>query len=140
MTTPRRRQRGQVLILLGLWWLLFGGGAASALVVYDRSESETKKMIERVVRDERRKDAILTDIDRWESRQEQRDKEVAAQREQLLKILRRKDTRRSQTEPLTARLDATLLEMDQSFLNLRFRIKERVTSAEWAEIVARPNP
>jgi hypothetical protein len=28
--------------------------------------------------------------------------------------------------------------MDQSFLNLRFRVKEQVTSAEWTEIVARP--
>jgi hypothetical protein len=54
--------------------------------------------------------------------------------------LRRKDATRSEAEPIMAKLDKTFLEMDRSFLDARFRVKEQVTTAEWAAIVARPNP
>ena len=130
------RQRGQVLILLAAW-LFFGGGASSALVVYDRPVSETKKAIKRVIADEGRRDAILSYISDWKSGQKKQDKEVSADREELLKTLRRKETQRPELEPTMAKLDATLVEMDRNFLELRFRVKEQVTSAEWAAIVAR---
>jgi hypothetical protein len=29
--------------------------------------------------------------------------------------------------------------MDRNFLDVRFRVKEQVTSAEWAQMVARPD-
>jgi len=129
------KERGQVLILLAMW-LFFGGGAASALVAYDRPASEVKKAIKRVITDGRR-DAILSDVDQWESAQKKQDKKVSAQRDELLKTLRREDARRSEAEPIIARLDETFVEMDRDFLDLRFRVKDQVTSAEWAEIVAR---
>ena len=131
------RQRGQVLILLAAL-LFFGGGASSALVAYDRPVSETKKAIKRVIADEGRRDAILSYLSDWKSGQKKQDKEVSADREELLKTLRRKETQRSELEPTMAKLDATLVEMDRNFLELRFRVKEQVTSAEWAAIVARP--
>ena len=133
-----RRERGQILILLATW-LFFGGGASSALVAYDRPASETKKAIKRALPDDGRRDVILSDISYWTSRQKKQDKEVRADRGELLKTLRRKDTQRAEVEPLLAKLDATFLEMDRNFLDLRFRVKEKVTSAEWAEIVARAN-
>jgi hypothetical protein len=46
---------------------------------------------------------------------------------------------RSDAEPLVAKLDERLLSMDRDFLDLRFSLKRQVTSAEWAEIVARPD-
>jgi len=137
MMTPLR-ERGQVLILLAAW-LFFGGGASSALVVYDRPASEMKKAIKRVIADDGRKDAILSYLSDWKSGQKKQDKEVSADREELLKALRRKETQRSELEPTMAKLDATLAEMDRNFLDLRFRVKHQVTSAEWAEIVARPD-
>ena len=130
------RERGQVLILLAAW-LFFGGGAASALVVYDRPVSEVEKAIKRVIANVERRDVILSDLGQWESGQKKQDKEVSAGRDDLLKILRRKDAQRSEVEPIIAKLDETFLEMDRDFLNLRFREKDQVTSAEWAEIVAR---
>jgi len=133
------RERGQVLILLAAW-LFFGGGASSALVVYDRPASEMKKSVKRVITDAARRDLILSGIDVWEAGQKQKDKAVSSDREELLKTLRRKDAQRSEAEPIMAKLDATLLEMDQSFLNLRFRVKDQVTGVEWAELLARPNP
>ena len=133
-----RTERGQVLILLA-GWLFFGGSASTALVVYDRPASETKNAIKRVIADDGRKDAILSDIGRWESGQKKQDKEVNANREQLLGTLQRKDAQRSELEPAMAKLDAAFAGMDRDFLDLRFRVKERVTSAEWAEIVARRN-
>lgn len=136
MTAPR--ERGQILILLAAW-LFFGGGASSALVVYDRPASEVKKAIKRVITGASRRDVILSDISQWESGQEKQDEQVSEDREKLLKTLRRKDAQRSEVEPLLAKLDETFLEMDRSFLNLRFRVKEQVTSTEWAEILARPN-
>jgi hypothetical protein len=134
----RPRERGQVLILLGIW-LFFGGGAASALVVYDRSPKETKKVVKRVITDDGRRDVILADIGQWEKNLKRQDKEVDAGRKELLEILRRKEAVRSEVEPITAKLDRTFLEMDRNFLDVRFRVKEQVTKAEWAQMVARPD-
>ena len=132
------RERGQVLILLA-GWLIFGGGAASALVVYDRPASEMKKAVKRVIADTDRRDAILSDLSRWKSGQKKQDKEASSDRKELLKILRRKDAERPEVEPIMASLDQTFLQMDKNFLDFRFRVKEQVSSAEWAELVARPN-
>lgn len=133
------RERGQVLIILAASWLLFGGGATSALVVYDRDVSEIKKTVKRVIPKGDRREAILTRVTQWESGQEREDEKVSEDREELLKLLRRKDTQRSELEPILARMDKTLLVMDWDFLNLRFRVKEQVSSAEWADM-ARPKP
>ena len=130
------RERGQVLILLAAW-LFFGGGAASALVVYDRPVSEVEKAIKRVIANVERRDVILSDLSQWESGQKKQDKEVSAGRDELLKTLRRQDAKRSEADPIIAKLDETFLEMDRDFLNLRFRVKDQATRAEWAEIVAR---
>jgi hypothetical protein len=117
-------------------WLFFGGGASTAVVVYDRPPSEVKKAVKRVVPEAARRDAILSDIDGWESTHEKNNDVVNAARERLLETLRRKDAQRSDVEPTMTRLDATFLEMDRNFLDLRFRVKARVTPAEWAELVA----
>jgi hypothetical protein len=134
-----RGERGQVLIILAASWLLFGGGATSALVVYDGEVSEIKKTVKRVIPKGDRREAILTRLSQWESGQERQDEQVSEDREELLKLLRRKDTQRSELEPIMAKLDKTLLVMDWDFLNLRFRVKDQVSSAEWAAM-ARPKP
>jgi hypothetical protein len=134
-----RKARGQILILLA-GWLFFGGGGSSALVVYDRPASEMKKAVKRAITDVDRRDMILSDLSQWKSVQKKQDKAAGADRKELLKTLRRKDAQRSDAEPIMAKLDKTFLEMDRNFLDLRFRVKEQVTSAEWAEIVARPGP
>ena len=134
MSLPR--ERGQVLILLAAW-LFFGGGAASALVVYDRPVSEVEKAIKRVIANVERRDVILSDLSQWESGQKKQDKEVSAGRDELLKTLWRQDAQRSEADPIIAKLDETFLEMDRDFLDLRFRVKDQATRAEWAEIVAR---
>jgi hypothetical protein len=136
--TVLRRERGQILILLA-GWLFFGGGASSALVVYDRPASDVKKVIKRVITDTDRRDVILSELGQWKSDQKKLDKAASSDRKELLKTLRRKDAERSAAEPIMAKLDATFLEMDRKFLDLRFRVKEQVSSAEWAEIVARPD-
>ena len=132
-----RKQRGQVLILLAAW-LYFGGGASTALVYYDRPASEIEKAVKRVIADPGRKNAVLIGIDRWESVQKIHDKNVSADRKELLKTLRRKDAQRSDVEAIAARLDKTFFAADWDFLNMRFGVKDRITSTEWAEIVARP--
>ncbi len=132
----RGAQRGQVLILLATW-LYFGGGATSALVIYDRPASETTKAVKRVVADEGRRAGILSELDQWESEQAKRDKAVSKDREALLEALRRKDSSLSEVEPNLTALDGQLLAMDRAFLDLRFRMKNQVTRAEWAQIVDR---
>jgi hypothetical protein len=135
--TTRARQRGQVLILLAAW-LFFGGGGSSALVAYDRPVSQIEKAVKRVIADPGRRDAILTDISRWESVQKVQNKSVGANRKELFKTLRRKDAQRSDVEPILTTLDNTFFGMDWDFLNFRFQAKEQITSAEWAQIVAQP--
>jgi hypothetical protein len=132
-----RKERGQALILLAAW-LFFSGGASTALIVYDRPASQMKKVVKRAIADPGRRSTVLTDISRWESVQEIHDKSVSADRKALLKTLRRKDAQRSDVESIVARLDKTFFLMDWDFLNMRFEAKERVTSVEWAQIVARP--
>jgi hypothetical protein len=136
MTVPNK-ERGQALILLAMW-LFFGGGASSALVVYDRPVSEMKKAIAHVLPDGDRKDAVESAINQWEYVQQKHNEEVSRNREELLKIMRRKDARRSELEPIMAKLDKRFLVMDWDFLNLRFRVKGQVTSAEWAQIAPPP--
>jgi hypothetical protein len=137
MTVPSR-ERGQLLVLLAAW-LFFGGSASSALVVYDRSPSEIKKAVKRVIKDEGRRGVILSEIGQWESDQERQDKQVGEYRKELLKSLQRKDAQRSEVESTTARMDVRFVEMDRNFLDLRFRVKEQVTRAEWAELVSPSN-
>jgi hypothetical protein len=134
----RHRQRGQILILLAAW-LFFGGGASSALVVYDGSTSDMKKSVKRVIKDEDRKDVILSYLSYWKSGQKDLDEQVSAGRKELFKILRRQDAQRSEVDPIIAKMDEAFLRMDRDFLDWRFRVKDKVTSAEWAEIVARPD-
>lgn len=129
-----RGQRGQTLILLATW-LFFGGGAASALLVYNHPVSEMAKGIERVITGERR-DAILSEIHQWQAVEETREEIVGENREALFKTFRRKDGARAEMEPTLERLDRTFLVMDREFLDLRFRVKEQVTRAEWSAIVA----
>ena len=132
----RPRERGQLLILLGMW-LFVGGSAASALLVYDRPAKEVKKAVKRAIVDAGRRDSILSYLSSWKSIQELQDRNVSAYREKLLDTLRHKDAQRFETESIMANLDITLAQMDRNFLNLRFHVKEQVTRAEWAEIVAR---
>jgi hypothetical protein len=136
MTNPK--ERGQLLVLFAVY--LFLGGASSALIVYDRSASEVKKAVKRTVTDSARKNTILTYIDNWDALRKQQDKGISSLRAALFKNLRRQDTTRAQADQITAKLDAAALEMDQSFLNLRFRLKDQTTSAEWAAIVRQPEP
>jgi hypothetical protein len=117
-------------------WLFFGGGASTAVVVYDRPPSEVKKAVKRVVPEEARRDAILSDIEHWESTEKKHNEDVRAARERLLATLRRKDAQRSDVEPTMTRLDAIFVEMDRNFLDLRFRVKEQVTPAEWVGLVS----
>jgi hypothetical protein len=134
----RHRQRGQILILLAAW-LFFGGGASSALVVYDGSTSDMKKSVKRVIKDEDRKDVILSYLSYWKSGQKDLDEQVSAGRKEVFKILRRQGAQRSEVDPIIAKMDEAFLRMDRDFLDWRFRVKDKVTSAEWAEIVARPD-
>ena len=135
--TSTSRQRGQTLILLATW-LLLSGGATTVLVVYDRSSSDLTKAIKTTIADDHRRNEILTEINLWESVQEMRDEQVGDDRKALLKALRRKDAQRADVAPITARLDAQFSAMDRDFLDLRFQLKQRVTRAEWTEIVTRP--
>ena len=133
----RAQERGQILILMGAW-LLLTGGASSALLVYERPASEVERAVKRALPESERRDRILIAIKRWESTQTLRDEMVSEDRELLLDALRRRETERDQVTQFTRKLDTSFAAMDQDFLDLRFRIRQEVTSSEWAAIVAQP--
>jgi hypothetical protein len=135
MRSAAAGERGQALILLAMW-LFFGGGAASALFVYEHPVAEMRKAVEQLPEGGSRKAAILADIKQWEAVQKGQNEKVAEQRKQLLQALRRKDTQRSALDPMLAELDKSFLVMDWDFLNLRFRVKEQVSAADWAKIAS----
>ena len=133
------RARGQVLILLASW-MLFSGGAASALVAYDLTTGELRKSVKRSIADEGRRKTMLQDIRQWESIQKLRDEVIGADREEILRVLRRQNAQPTEVEPVAMKLDETIQVMDGEFLDLRFRLKAHVTSEEWKRIAPPPNP
>ncbi len=138
MSGPHK-QGGQILILLAGWYFFFGG-SASALLVFDRSVKETKQVIERVIPDGDRKEAILSIIKQWQSSQKKLDKRVGADREDLIDLLRRKDATRAEADVVMTKLDQTFAQVDKNFLDLRFAVKQQVSAKEWVPLVARPVP
>ena len=127
--------RGQVLILLATW-LFFGGGAASALVAYGAVDPMGAAVKRALPKGERR-EAILADIRMWEAVQKHRDGIIAGDRDAILDILRRRDAQAEGVEPVAARLDASIGVMDREFLDLRLRVRGKVTREEWASISSR---
>jgi hypothetical protein len=46
-------------------------------------------------------------------------------------------TTRAEVDQLDAQLDATFRDMDDNFLDTRFRVKDFITKEEWAELSVR---
>lgn len=124
-------QSGQILIIL-LGSLFLGGGAASVLVfVQGQSPKEMREAVKKVVSDDKRKDAALTIIEDWEKGKKEPEKEFQKERAQLVKILKRHDAKREEADLVAAKLDASILATDRSFLDMRFGVKDRLTKDEW---------
>ncbi len=143
MASGQQGSRAALITTLVIFVILFFVAAFYAwqnIAEVKRSEdalADMKKLVKRVIPEGDRRDALLSGIDTWESLQEERDKKVHSDREELLEVLRRHDATRAEVEAITAKLETSFVDMDASFLNLRFRLKERVSSAEWAQLLAR---
>jgi ParB-like chromosome segregation protein Spo0J len=124
-------QGGQVLIIL-LGALFLGGGAASVLVfVQGQSPKAIKEAVKKAVSDDKRRDSALTIIEDWEKGKQEQEEEFRRERAQLMKIMKRHDAKREEADLVAAKLDASILAMDRSFLDMRFDVKDQLTKAEW---------
>ena len=129
-----------IILLILLASLFVGGGASTVLTfVQGHTPAEVKKVVKKEVADEKRKDAALEIIDEWAKEDKKQDKALGKERKELLKIVTRYDAQRTETEPLTARIDASIHEADRRFLDMRFQLKEQLTKAEWDAAVVRLN-
>lgn len=124
-------QGGQILIIL-LGVMFLGGGAASVIAfVQGQSPREMKEAVKKTVSDEKRRNAVLTVIEDWEKRKEEQDKEFKKGQEQLVKILKRHDAKREEADRVAAELDKSIRDLDRSFLEMRFSVKDQITKKEW---------
>jgi hypothetical protein len=118
--------------------------------VIQSASQKLRQAVSSNVADEGRKAQMLMLVDQMEALQTRFNKETADFVANYRKLSADYDARRpafyqlfsdcTEADEITAQLDRTSLEMDQSFLNLRFRVKDQTTRAEWAAIVSRPEP
>ena len=127
-----------MIISLVLAYLFFGG-SSSVLALQGHSPADFEKAIKHVVLYDDRKKAALAEIDLWDKALKTQDKAVSKDQKILAKSLRRHDTTRAEVDQLDAQLDETFREMDWSFLDTRFRVKEFITKDEWAALAVRLN-
>jgi uncharacterized protein HemX len=124
-------QGGQVLIIL-LGVMFLGGGAASVVAfVQGQSPKEMKEAVKKAVSDDKRRNGVLTVIEDWEKGKKEQEKEFKKGQEQLVQIMKRHDAKREEADRVAEKLDASIRDMDRSFLDMRFRVMELVTKEEW---------
>ena len=132
-------QRGQVLVILVS--TLFLGGAAATITTFMEglSAKDMKKAAKKEIADDSRKDALLELIDAWNKEKKKYDKEIAKGRKRLIKIIERYDGTREDLQREAAKLKEVIRKSDQSYLDLRFDTKKKITRDEWSAIFARIN-
>lgn len=129
-------QRGQVLIIL--LGYLFLGGAATSITTFVKGNSprDLVKRVETVVSDKMRQGDIVTLIDNWEKAHDTFQKQVKKEREVLLERLTSYSATKQDAMRAADKLNLYIDEDDQSFLDLRFKMKAQLSRDEWNKIWA----
>ncbi|HVY04736.1 MAG TPA: hypothetical protein VHB46_02045 [Burkholderiales bacterium] len=133
-----RRQRGQVLIALFIGSLLVGGSAAGMRVLFDPdSTASLKKNLESQIADKdrlRRLDAVLDRLhDEGVKMQDDRERHGKA----LLALIQRHDATTAEFDTLLAGADADDAGSTRHLLDLRFELRQALTSEEWEKLFAK---
>lgn len=128
------KQRGQTLIIL--FSALFLGGAASVTsFVQDASIKDVKTAVKKVVTDEMRKDEILSLLKEWEKKEKKSRKQIKDDQKSLMKVVSNYDSTRDMLEKATVKLNESIYSEDQTFLDLKFTMRQKLTKEEWDKLL-----
>jgi len=137
--TPRRRQRGQVLILLFLGTLLVGGSAASLGTVFsDARIKQIRASLKALVSEEPRRKSLDGTLDRLHAESRQAASIHGDQSKKLLELMQRHDAEPADFDALLAKADALTLESRRRLLDLRFELRQQLSSGEWQALFRQP--
>jgi len=128
------KQRGQTLIIL--FSALFLGGAASvASFVQGVSVKDVKTAVKQVVMDEARKDEILSLLKEWNKKVKKSRKQIKDDQKSLMKVVSNYDSTRDMLEQATVKLNESIYSEDQTFLDLKFTMRQKLTKEEWDKLL-----
>jgi hypothetical protein len=126
------KQRGQILIIL--FGSMFLGGAASVTTFVEGSSTkDVKKAIKNIVPDEDRKDEIISLIKQWDKQKKKTRKQVKKEQKALLNILTSHDGSRQAMQQAAVILNESIDNEDKDFLDLKYRMREKMTKEEWEQ-------
>jgi hypothetical protein len=131
----RRRQGGQVLIMLFLGALLFGASAAGLGTVFNKqSVKKIRAELKTIVPEPARRNALDASLDQLLTENEKLADAHREQGKRLLKLMASHDAAPAAFDALTAQADALNLEARQRLLALRFELRNGLSAEEWRRL------
>jgi hypothetical protein len=130
----KRKQTGQVLIVLFGTLLMGGSGLAAGLFLTGKTSKEIRKEALRIVADEHRRDEIKTVLKNWEHEVKQLDKTRQQRVDGLVALIERHEVEPVDFEPVFADFDKAEAEAFATTLAMRFTLREQLTAEQWREI------
>jgi hypothetical protein len=131
----RRRQGGQVLIMLFLGALLFGASAAGLGTVFSKqSVKKIRAELKTIVPEPARRKALDASLDQLLTENEKLADAHREQGKRLLELMASHDAAPAAFDALTAQADALNLEARQRLLALRFELRSKLSAEEWRRL------
>jgi hypothetical protein len=136
----KRKQTGQVLIVLLGTLLMGGSGLAAGLFLTGKTAKEIRKQALTIVADELRRDEIKAVLNNWEREVKQLDKARQQRIDGLAALLQRHDVEPQDFEPVLGNFDKAEAEAFSTTLAMRFALREQLTAEQWRELFSGTNP
>lgn len=136
----KRKQRGQVLIVIFVTTLLIGGSISvmSSDAVGGRAISDLRKDVIHVVQDEARRNDIGSVLDDMEKARKKIGDQHADNAKRWLELLAGHDSTRQQFDDLAAAVEVENRQQRNDFVGLRFRLRDLMSEDEWRKLFPPP--
>lgn len=132
----KRRQSGQVLIVLFGSLLMGGSGLAAGFLLTGRTSSEIRKHALTIVEDDNRANKIKAVLKQWDREVKGIEKTRNKHIDDLVTALRRHDASPANFDPLFAAFDDLESHAFDTSLDMRFALREQLSPEEWRELFA----
>ena len=134
----KRKQSGQVLIILFGSLLLGGAGVSAALLLTGKTASEIRKGALSMVEDPERRDQIKAVLGRWEKEAKRLDKTRNENIRKVTALVRRHDATSGDFAPVFAAFDEMETQGFEAALAMRFALREQLSAEEWRRLFPSP--
>lgn len=130
----KRKQAGQVLIVLVGSLLMGGSGLAAGLFLTGKTSKQIRKDALTIVADEHRRSEIRTVLKSWEREVKQLDKMRQQRIDGLVALLDKHDAMREEFEPVFTGFDEAERQAFATALAMRFALREQLSAEQWREL------